>query len=122
MKTLKKFFPLSFKFVKDGGNLAVGIIIYVLAGLLIPGALTLVSMLIGALLGLLLMGVGVVLAGIVGGILGLLGTVVSLYCLAGIVFQILVFVKVIKDPDAEPVEAAEATEAPAEEANNESEQ
>ncbi len=103
MQTLKKFFPLSFKFVKDGGNLAVGIIIYVLAGLLVPGALTLVSMLIGALLGFLLLGVGVVLAGIVGGILGLLGTVVSLYCLAGIVFQILVFTKVFKDPDA-PVE------------------
>ena len=67
-------------------------------------------------------GLGVILAAIIGGIAGLIGSVVSLYCLAGIVFQILVFVKAIKDPDAEPVEATEATEAPAEEANNESEQ
>ena len=106
MQTLKKFFPLSFKFVKDGGNLAIGIIIYVAIGIIVPvvlGAIMAVANGIAALLPILLI-ITLPLSIIVGVIDG----VISLYCLAGIVFLILVYTKVFTDPDA-PIEV-QATE------------
>ena len=98
MQTLKKFFPLSFKFVKDGGSLAIGIIIYAAVGLIVPAILTVISVVLSWLFSWT-----IVLPFIIGPIIGLMNTAIGLYCLAGIVFQILVFTKVFKDPDA-PVE------------------
>ena len=102
MQTLKKFFPLSFKFVKDGGNLAVGIIIYIGISIGVSVLMTILGFIGGFILGLI-PAIGIVLAGLWGTVLGMVSTVASLYCLAGIVFQILVFTKVFTDPDA-PIE------------------
>ena len=82
MDTLKSLFPLSFKYTKDVANLIIGILIYIVVG-----------------------AIGGVLIGIVGGlpiaILGwaarIVGGLLDLYCVAGIVIQVLVFAKVLKD-------------------------
>ena len=79
MDTLKRFFPLSFKFAKDVANLIIGIIIYVVIGAVAPAIL--------GILGFL---------PIIGWILGIVSSLVGIYCLAGIVIQILVFAKVLK--------------------------
>ena len=79
MDFLKKFFPLSFKYVGEAANLVVGIIIYVVAGI-----------------------VGGLLIGLFGGIpvlnilCPLLGALLDVYVVAGIVIEILVHCKVIK--------------------------
>ena len=79
MDTLKKFFPLSFKFAKDVANLIIGIIIYLVIGAIAPAIL--------GILGFL---------PVIGWILGIVSSLVGIYCLAGIVIQILVFAKVLK--------------------------
>ncbi len=89
METLKKFFPLSFKERKTGSDLAVGIIIYVVAGLIVGAVLALLGWLIGL--------IGGIVAGLLGTLLGIIGTVVEVYIVAGIVLQILYFCKVLKD-------------------------
>lgn len=108
MQTLKKFFPLSFKFVKDGGNLAVGIIIYVLVGTVAPTLAAIISGVLAFVISLITFGLGSILAVPLGLLIGAVGGLISMYCLAGIVFQILVFTKVFTDPDA-PIEV-QATE------------
>ena len=79
MDALKKLFPLSFKYTKDVPNLIIGILLYLVVG--IVG---------GLVIGLTL------LIPIVNLICGLVGALLDLYVLAGIVIQILVFAKVIK--------------------------
>lgn len=79
MDALKKLFPLSFKYTKDVPNLIIGILLYLVVG--IVG---------GLVIGL------TVLIPIVNLICGLVGALLDLYVLAGIVIQILVFAKVIK--------------------------
>jgi hypothetical protein len=80
MDLLKKIFPLSWKYADSGKNLAIGIIIYIVAGILA-----------GAVIGILAK------LPIVGIIIGILGGVVDLYALVGIILEILVFANVIKD-------------------------
>ena len=92
MDILKKIFPLSWKFSKDVKDLIIGILIY-LAG----------STILGFILGITIIGIA-------------LAPLVGIYSMAGIVIQILVFAKVIKDEPAADAEATEATE----EANDES--
>ncbi len=79
MDALKKIFPLSFKFAKDVANLIIGIIIYVVIGAIAPIVL--------GILGFL---------PIIGWILGIVSSLVGIYCLAGIIIQVLVFCKVLK--------------------------
>jgi len=79
MDALKKIFPLSFKFAKDVANLIIGILIYVVIGAIAPAIL--------GILGFL---------PVIGWILGIVSSLVGIYCLAGIIIQILVFAKVIK--------------------------
>ena len=88
MDTLKKFFPLSWEYTKDAANLIVGIIIYILVGI-VAGALITLSTFITGWLPV----VGPVIAWALGIVSGLIG----LYVLVGIILQILVFAKVIKD-------------------------
>ena len=88
MESLKKFFPMSWKYTKDVSNLIKGIILYVVVGLL-AGALI-------ALSGLITGWIPVVGA-IVGIVLKLAGALVDVYVVAGIVIQVLVYTKVIKD-------------------------
>lgn len=88
MDLLKKIFPISFKYKDSGKDLAIGIVVYlvaaILAGVLIWLATALTGWIpaVGALLGWLL--------GIVSGLVGL-------YALVGIVLEVLVFAKVLKD-------------------------
>lgn len=87
MSTLKKIFPLSFKFSVDVANLIVGIFIYIIIGIVA-----------GALIGLATLCVAwIPLIGLfVGWALGILGSIVELYVLCGILIQVLVFTKIIK--------------------------
>ncbi len=79
MKLLKTAFPVSFSMVDNVTNLVIGILIY-----LVGGAIA------GALLGLLS---GIFIIGI---LFSLIGSVLGLYCLAGIVLEVLLYTKVLK--------------------------
>lgn len=79
MDLLKKIFPLSFKYADTVANLIIGILIYVVAGAVV-----------GVILGWLS------LIPILGLIFSLVSTVLGIYCLAGIVIEVLLFTKVLK--------------------------
>ena len=87
MDTLKKFFPLSFKRLDSIGNLIVGILIYLLVGIVA-----------GVLIGLagLITGWIPVVGAIVGWLIRIAGAIVDLYVVADIVIQILAYCKVLK--------------------------
>ena len=80
MDTLKKLFPLSFKYVKSVSDLVIGILIYLVAGI-VGGVVIGITALIPIVS---------ILAGLVGGLL-------DLYVVAGIVILVLVYCKVIKE-------------------------
>ena len=88
MDLLKKIFPLSWKYKKDAKDLIIGIIIYLVAGA-IAGVLITVATKIAGLLG----AIGGLLAAVIGAVGGLIG----LYVLIGIVLEVLLFTKVLKD-------------------------
>lgn len=88
MDTLKKIFPLSWKYAKDVANLIIGIIIYIVVDI-IAGVVI-------ALAGLLSVWIPFVGA-IIAVLLNCVGAIVGVYTVAGIVIQILVFTKVLKD-------------------------
>ena len=79
MALLQKLFPLSFKYSDSVASLVIGILIY-LVGDIIAGVV------IGLLSAIPLIGI----------VFSLVGSLVGLYCLAGIVIQVLVFTKVLK--------------------------
>ncbi len=87
MDTLKKIFPLSFKYTKDVANLIIGILIYLVVGIVAGFAIALATMIVGWI---------PIVGALVGWALGIVASLIELYILAGIVIQILVFVKVIK--------------------------
>ena len=87
MDFLKKFFPYSFG-IKDTSNFVIKIIVYAVA-MIVGGALLGIIGWINSLL-------PQVVASLLGVVLGLLGSLINLYCVAGIVILILVFCKVIK--------------------------
>ncbi len=88
METLKKFFPLSFKRLDSVANLVIGILIYLLVGL-VAGALIALSTLIVVWIP--------VIGAIIGWALGVVSSLIGLYVLAGIIIQILAYCKVFKD-------------------------
>lgn len=79
MDLLKKLFPISFKYADTVANLIIGILIYVVGGAVA-----------GAIIGWLS------LIPIIGLIFSLVGTVLGIYCLAGVVIEVLLFAKVLK--------------------------
>ncbi len=87
MDALKKIFPLSFKRTDSVGNLIVGILIYLVVGIIA-----------GALIGLAPAITGWIPAvgGLIGWVCGIIGGLVDVYVLIGIVVQVLAFVGVIK--------------------------
>lgn len=97
MDFFKKILPLSFKFNKDLKTFIITLVIYVVG-------LALVNPILG-ILGILTLGLG-----------WLIALVCDIYALAGIVFAILVFAKVIKLDAADEVVEVEAAEEAAEEA------
>lgn len=84
MDTLKKIFPVSFKYTDTTANLVIGILLYVV-GMIIGGAVVGLAQWILSFIPVLVW------------LLGVVGSCVSLYCVAGIVIQVLVFAKVLKD-------------------------
>ena len=87
MDALKKIFPLSFKRTDTAGDLIIGILIYIVVGIIASAVITLATMIGGWI---------PVVGAILGWALGVVGSLVGLYTLAGIVIQILVFAKVLK--------------------------
>ena len=88
METLKKIFPLSFKRVDEIGNLILGIIIYLVVGIIAGALIWLSTALVGWI---------PVVGAIIGWALGVVSSLIGVYVLVGIVIQILVFAKVIKE-------------------------
>ena len=88
METLKKIFPMSFKEHKGAADLVIGILIYIVVGI-IAGALIWLGTFLAGLLGFI--------GAIVGWALGVVGAVVDLYILAGIIIEVLAFCKVLKE-------------------------
>ena len=88
METLKKFFPLSFKRLDSVGSLIVGILLYLVVGIVASALIWLATFLT----------IWIPLVGVlVGWVLGIAGALVDIYVLAGIVIQILAYCKVLKD-------------------------
>ncbi len=87
MDTLKKFFPLSFKYSDTAANLVVGIILYAVAAIVVGALIWLATLITGWI---------PVVGALIGWALGLVGSLVELYVVAGIVILILVFSKVLK--------------------------
>ena len=79
MDILKKLFPISFNYASDLAQLIIGILIYIVGG-------AIAGTVIGFLTGIPL----------VGWLFGLVGSLLGTYCFAGIVIQVLVFLKVLK--------------------------
>ena len=79
MDTLKKIFPLSWKYASDVSSLVIGIIIYIVA-----------AVVAGILLGI------VGLIPFIGWLIRIVGALVELYVFIGIVLQLLLFFKVIE--------------------------
>ena len=87
MSTLKKFFPLSWKYSKDIAALIIGIIIHLVLEVLIGALITLATMITGWI---------PVIGALVGWALGIVSSLLGLYILIGIILQILLFLKVLK--------------------------
>jgi len=79
MELLQKIFPISFKFADTVANLIIGILIYVVGGAIAGTVIGLLSVL-----------------PLIGWLFGLVGSLLGIYSTAGIVIQVLVFVKVLK--------------------------
>ena len=82
--TLKKIFPLAFKFSDSVGTLILGIFIHLVGG-------PIVAMVVGGILGLTF---------ILAPLSGVVGIVIGVYAWVAVIFEILVFAKVIKEPEA----------------------
>ena len=120
MNILKKIFPASFMptFLKNGGWLALGIVVYWVSGFLVS-FLTAplfgpVQWIVGILNIIPFLGTLIVL--LINAVLSVVAIAFPLYCTAGIVILILVFAKVIKLDAADEVVEVEAAEEAAEEA------
>lgn len=87
MDALKKIFPLSFKYTKDVANLIIGIIIYLVVGIVAGALITISTMLVGWI---------PVVGWLIGWVLGIISSLIGVYVLAGVVIQILAFAKVLK--------------------------
>jgi len=79
MDLLKKLFPVSFKYADTVANLIIGILIYVVGGAVA-----------GAVIGFLSA------IPVIGFVFSLVGSLLGIYCFAGIVIEVLLFAKVLK--------------------------
>lgn len=88
MDILKKIFPISFRNIKDTTKLVIGILIYILVPILVSIIFTFVTGIIA--------GISLSLAALISTILWVIDSVLGLYCLTGLVLQLLVHFDVIK--------------------------
>ena len=85
MDMIKPFFPFAFNVKeKDVTSLVVSIIIHLVAGLVVGIVLGIIAGILGGLLPIL------------GWVIGIVGGVFDLYCFAGIVLAVLVFLGMLK--------------------------
>ncbi len=87
MDTLKKLFPLSFKYTRSVADFIVGILIYLIIGVIAGAVIWLAGLLTGWI---------PVVGIIVCWALRIIAAIVDIWVVAGIIIQILVFLKVIK--------------------------
>ncbi len=88
METLKKIFPLSWKYSSSASQLVIGILLLIVVGIVVGVLIALSTMLTG----------WIPVAGAISGwVLGIVSSLIGVYVLAGIVIEFLVFAKVIKD-------------------------
>lgn len=87
MNSLKKIFPLSFKYDKDVANLIIGIIIYLVLDVIAGAIIGLSTWLIAPI-----PAVGAILSWV----LSIIGSVFGIWAFAGIIILILSFCKVLK--------------------------
>ena len=85
---LKKWFPLSFKYSNSVGSLIVGIIVYLIVGALACLVIWLANILLGWI---------PLIGAIVALVVRVLAALIDVYVVAGIVIQILAFLKLLKD-------------------------
>ena len=88
MDILKKLFPLSWKHSNDVSNFVVGIILYVVIGIIGGAILSLSGLITGWI---------PVAGAVIVWALRIIGAIIDLWVTAGIVVLILVFCKVIKE-------------------------
>ena len=88
METLKKIFPLSFKKREGVADLIIGILIYLVVGIVASAVIWLSTKITGWV---------PFVGALIGWALGVVGALVGLYVLAGIVIEILDYCKVFKD-------------------------
>jgi hypothetical protein len=88
MDVLKKIFPFSFKSVADVAGLIINILIYIVVAIIAAAVIWLATFITAWI---------PVVGALIAWVLGLLGSLIDLYCVAGIVILILVYTKVIKD-------------------------
>ena len=86
METLKKFFPLSFKYAKDVANLIIGIIVYLIIGVAASALIFLATAIVGWI---------PLVGALVAWACGIIGALVDIYVVAGIVILVLAFLKVV---------------------------
>jgi len=86
MDLLKKFFPYSYG-AKEVKDLVIKIIVYVVAMVIGGAMLGLVNLIVGWL---------PLIGGIIGWVLGLAGSLIEIYCVAGIVLLVLDYFKILK--------------------------
>ena len=78
MELLRAIFPVSYK-SKDVAGLIISILIYLVAGAVLGGVLGFLATL-----------------WLVGWLFGIIGSLVGIYCTAGIVISVLVFLNILK--------------------------
>ncbi|MBE6889282.1 MAG: hypothetical protein E7485_04640 [Ruminococcaceae bacterium] len=87
MDILKTLFPISYKKSDTVNNLVIGILIYVVIGIIAGALIALPAMLLGGI---------PVVGTILCWVLGIIGSLVGLYTLAGVVIIVLVYLKIMK--------------------------
>jgi hypothetical protein len=88
MDALKKLFPLSWKYAKDVSNLIIGVIVYLVVGLIAGAVIWLATAIISVI---------PLIGGLVAWVLGIIGGLVDIYVIAGIVVLVLAYLKVFND-------------------------
>ena len=87
MESLKKYFPLSYKYVGSAKSVLIGALIYVIVGLVAGAAIALGGLLTGWI---------PLVGAVVGWALRIVGILVDVYVLAGIAFLLLAQFKVVQ--------------------------
>ena len=87
MDVLKKIFPLSFQKAGSVGDLIIGILLYLVVGIVAGALIWLATMLTGWI---------PVVGALVAWLVGIIAAIIDIYVVAGIVVLVLAFLKLLK--------------------------